>query len=319
MLGRAAGENFPVALRVLPAPVRSDLLAIYGYARFVDELGDSYAGDRLAALRWVEAELDAALSSPDSLSSGDSLSSTGSLPAPEPPGTPADAEPLHPLVARAARMVHHTGADPRLLHDLIEANRRDQTVTRYATFDDLVDYCRYSANPVGRLVIAVFAAASPDPARVPSLAGGAESLAQSDAVCTGLQVAEHLQDVAEDARAGRVYIPERDLERFGVDPASLVGGRRATSAERALIGFEVSRARRLLDRGRPLAAGLSGWSRLAASAFIAGGDATLDALAAADFDPLVATPRPRPLCVAAHLLHTWRYRPSHQESGGVAA
>lgn len=297
VLGRAAGENFPVAMRVLPGPLRANLLAIYGYARFVDELGDAYPGDRLAALRWVEAELDAALAAPDPL------------------GAPADGEPLHPLVARAARMVRETGADPQLLHDLIEANRRDQIVTRYPTFDDLVDYCRYSANPVGRLVIAVFAAASPDPARIPSLAGGAESLAQSDAICTGLQVAEHLQDVAEDAAAGRIYLPLTDLERFGVEPDSLVGGRPATSAQRALIGFEASRARRLLDRGRPLAAGLAGWSRLAAGAFIAGGDATLDALAAANFDPLVSTPRPGPVRLAVNLARTWRYRPER----GLAA
>lgn len=291
VLGRAAGENFPVAMRVLPAPLRRNLLAIYGYARFVDQLGDAYGGDRLVALEWLGAEVDAAMSAPDPLEA------------------PAEGEPLHPLVAKAAGMVAATGADPQLLHDLIEANRRDQTVTRYATFEDLLDYCRYSANPVGRLVLATFAAASPDPARVPGLAGGAESLAQSDAICTALQVVEHLQDVAEDAAAGRIYLPQRDLQRFGVEPDSLVRGGRATSAQRALIAFQVSRARRLLDRGRPLVAGLSGWSRLAVSAFIAGGEAALDALAAADFDPLVATPRPRQLRVAANLLHTWRHRP----------
>lgn len=288
-------------MRVLPLPIRRNLLAIYGFARFVDELGDSYSGDRLAALDWLGAEVDAATATSDPLEA------------------PADGEALHPLVARAARMVADTGADPRLLHDLIEANRRDQTVTRYATFDDLVDYCRYSANPVGRLVLATFAAASPDPARVPGLAGGAESLAQSDAICTGLQVVEHLQDVAEDAAAGRVYLPVVDLERFGVEPTSFVAGRPATSAQRALIGFEASRARRLLDRGRPLAVGLSGWSRLAVSAFIAGGDAALDALAAAHFDPLARTPRPKRVRLAANLLQTWRHRPSHQEAGGVAA
>ena len=282
VLGRAAGENFPVAMRVLPEDIRRNLLAIYGYARFVDQLGDAYGGDRLAALSWLEAEVDAGM---------------------------AESDGVHPLVARATGMVRETGADPKLLHDLIEANRRDQTVTRYATFDDLVDYCRYSANPVGRLVLATFAAASPDPARVPGLAGGPESLAQSDSICTGLQVAEHLQDVGEDAGAGRVYLPLRDLERFGVEPDSFVAGRPATSAQRALIGFQVSRARRLLEDGRPLAAGLSGWSRLAVSGFIAGGDAALDALAAANFDPLVHTPRPNPVRLAANLLHTWRYRP----------
>jgi squalene synthase HpnC len=309
VLGRAAGENFPVALRVLPTSVRGHLLAIYGYARFVDQLGDDYAGDRLAALDWLDGELTAALGQ-------------AAVPPGSPVGPAADAAPtpgaaLHPLVARAARTVVAVGAEPSLLRDLIEANRRDQTVKRYDTFDDLVDYCRYSANPVGRLVLAVFAAATADPTRYPGLAASPERDACSDAVCTGLQVAEHLQDVAEDAVAGRVYLPLEDLRRFGVDPQSLAAGVPASSAQRALIAFEVSRARRLLDAGRPLAAGLAGWSRLAVTAFVAGGDAALDAVAEADFDPLVSSPRPRPLRVAANFARTWRARPAvPQPSGG---
>jgi squalene synthase HpnC len=284
VLGRAAGENFPVALRVLPKAVRAHLLAVYGYARFVDQLGDDYAGDRLAALDWLDGEVTAALISPIG---------------------------IEPLVARATQTVLEVGADPQLLRDLIEANRRDQRITRYATYDDLVEYCRYSANPVGRLVLAVFgaAAAAGGPVRIPGLTASAERDAQSDAICTALQIAEHLQDVAEDAAAGRIYLPTEDLERFGVDPETLASGP-ATSALRALIAFEVSRARRLLDEGRPLATGLSGWSRLAITAFVAGGDAALDAVADSDFDPLLATPRPRPRRLVANFARTWRFRPA---------
>jgi squalene synthase HpnC len=266
ILGRAGGENFPVALRVLPRIVRTHLLAIYGYARLVDELGDEYAGDRLAALDWAEAEIDRALA----------------------PGTPDPG--LHPLVARAVATVVEIGADPHLLRDLIEANRRDQRVSRYATFEDLVDYCRYSANPVGRLVLAVFSVATP------------ERQALSDAVCTALQLAEHLQDLAEDAEAGRVYLPAEDLDRFGVTAASIRGPGPASPAQRALIAFEVARTRRLLDEGAALVDGLRGWARLAVAAFVAGGAAALDAVADAHFDPLAGPPRPRPTRVAAGLV-----------------
>jgi squalene synthase HpnC len=280
ILGRAGGENFPVALRVLPRTVRTHLLAVYGYARLVDQLGDDYAGDRLAALDWVEAEVDRALAGSD--------------------GTT-----LHPLVVRAVATVVEVGADPELLRDLVEANRRDQRITRYATFDDLVEYCRYSANPVGRLVLAIFSVATP------------ERQALSDAVCTALQLAEHLQDLAEDAEAGRVYLPAEDLDRFGVSAASIRGPGPASPAQRALIAFEVARARRLLDEGAALVDGLRGWARLAVAAFVAGGAAALDAVADAGFDPLPGTPRPRPTKVATGLVRTLAGRRSAgQRSAG---
>jgi phytoene/squalene synthetase len=299
VLGRAAGENFPVALRILPPALRHHLLAVYGYARFVDQLGDDYAGDRLAALDWLDGEVAAALDS---------------------------VEGIDPLVGRAVRTVVEVGADPQLLRDLIEANRRDQQVTRYATYEDLLDYCRYSANPVGRLVLAIFTAAAGAggpggirPVRIPGLTASPERDAQSDAVCTALQLAEHLQDVAEDAAAGRVYLPVEDLERFDVDAAELAGGAPASSSLRALMAFEVWRARRLVDEGRPLAAGLSGWSRLAITAFIAGGDAALDAVADSGFDPLTATPRPQPSRLAFNFARTWRYRPAARPFSAAGA
>src|SRR5262249_42351654 len=167
---------FRVASRLLPRSARAHLLAFYGFARLVDQLGDAYAGDRGAPLDWVESQTRAAL---------------------EDPGCPE----LHPLVARAAASVRTLRADPGLLTDRIAANRQDQVVTGYATFDDLAAYCRLSANPVGRLVLAAFGMATPQREQ------------WSDAICTGLQLAEHWQDVAEDAPAGRGDLPADRMAR----------------------------------------------------------------------------------------------------------
>ena len=278
VLGRAGGENFPVASRLLPAQVRGDLMALYGWARLVDELGDNYAGDRLAALDLAESQLRATLA-----------------------GSPP--QDLHPLVATVAATVERRGLPVQPLLDLVQANRQDQVVKRYRTFDELRSYCALSANPVGRTVLAIFGAATP------------EHVAWSDAICTGLQLVEHWQDVAEDAIVGRVYIPEPDMARFGVTPEQLVPppadythrNRRAApggaSAEcRALMAFECGRARLLLDEGTPLVASLKGRLGLAVAGFLAGGHAALDALAALDFDIYADTARPAPERFTAHFL-----------------
>jgi squalene synthase HpnC len=256
ILAHAGGENFPVALRFLPEADRARLWAIYGFARLTDDLGDEWPGDRLAALDWLEAELDGALA-----------------------GRAAHATAAHPIVAAATRTVTQLGISEQPLRDLIQANRQDQMVSAYRTFADLVDYCRLSANPVGRLVLAVFGATTPEHER------------WSDSICTGLQLAEHWQDVAEDAGAGRIYLPGEDLERFGVDGAQLLGP--SSSGElRALVAFEVARARSFLAAGAPLVNALRGRHRWAVAGFVAGGQATLDAIAHADFEVLAATRRP---------------------------
>jgi squalene synthase HpnC len=254
ILAHASGENFPVALRWLPKRDRGHLWAIYGFARLTDDFGDEWSGDRVAALSWLEGELDGAVA-----------------------GRAA-----HPTVAAAARTVTELGIGDQPLRDLIQANRQDQVVGRYRSFEDLVGYCRLSANPVGRLVLAVFGATTP------------EHEQWSDAICTGLQLAEHWQDVAEDATAGRIYLPGEDLDRFGVDEAQLLGA--ASGGElRALMAFEVARARRWLAAGTPLVGALGARSRLAVAGFVAGGQAALDAIARADFEVLSATRRPSPL------------------------
>ena len=250
-----AQENFPVALRLLPARYRRHLLALYGYARHVDDLGDEplVSGlDRVAALDAVEAELRALY---------------------------AGGDVRHPVLRALAPTVAECRLPMDPLLRLIEANRIDQQVTRYATFEQLVDYCTRSANPVGELVLHVFAQAEP------------ATVALSDRICTALQLVEHLQDVAEDHRRGRVYLPAEDLARFGVTEADLAAGT-ASRQLRELIGFEAERARAWLDAGAPLVSALHGWARLAVSGYLAGGRATLDALAAAGHDPLPVTVRP---------------------------
>ena len=260
VMARASSENFPVALRLLPKAVRGYLRAIYGYARLVDNLGDEYPGDRLAALDWVETQLDGLF--------------TGA--------------PRHEVFVRLAPAVARFGLDRRPFDQLLAANRLDQHRTGYADFDELLEYCQLSANPVGHLVLAVFEAATPD------------RLAASDQVCSGLQVLEHLQDVAEDSARGRVYLPADDMERFGVASEDLDAA--AASANlRGLVAYEASRARAMLDQGKGLVASLRGSARLAVAGFVAGGLANLDALEAAGFDVLGTTRRAGPARVLSRV------------------
>lgn len=264
LAAQAAAENFPVALRVLPAAWRTDLSAAYAYARLVDDIGDEYGGDRLAALDHVDAELAAAVRDPGQ-------------------------HPAHAAVAGAADLARRRPATLPELRKLIDANRRDQTQHRYATFDDLRGYCGLSADPVGRIVLEIFELATDERRRL------------SDDVCSALQVIEHLQDVAEDLAAGRVYLPQDDLARFGCTDADL-GAAAASQPVRRLVEFEAGRARDLLASARPLSAGLPFRARLAIAGFAAGGLAALDAIAAADNDVLGTRCRPSKSRVVRHAL-----------------
>ena len=252
VLGQAGSENFPVASRLLPRAVRSDLLALYGFARLADDLGDEAGGDRRAQLDELEAEV----------------------------GRAAQGRATHPLIVPVSPLLVSGRVPLQPFVDLIEANRQDQVVDRYETFDDLLGYCRLSAAPVGRMVLGVFGAAT------------AERVALSDDVCHGLQVVEHLQDVGEDARRGRVYLPQVDLRRAGVSPEDLAA-RSASPALRRVVALEVNRARRLLAAGPALAASLPWRTRLAVAGFTAGGQAALDAVVAANYDVLARPCRPR--------------------------
>jgi phytoene/squalene synthetase len=206
VMAQARDENFPVALWLLGPSTRRHFLAIYGFARLVDDIGDEATGDRLALLDQVERELDA---------------------------------PEHPVMRTLAGTVRERRLPREPFLRLIEANRRDQSVTQYDTVEQLLEYCQLSAAPVGELVLRVLGDATP------------ERLALSDSICAGLQIVEHLQDVDEDRARGRVYIGPFDAR---------------------------ARARELLDEGAPLVRQLRGRARLAVAGFLAGGRTALGAL-----------------------------------------
>jgi squalene synthase HpnC len=250
VMARARTENFPVASRVLPRRVRSQLLALYGFARLVDELGDSATGDRLEALDWLEGELDRAF----------------------------EGRAEHPLLVRLTPTLRECALPREPFVRLIEANRLDQRVSRYATWEELRGYCALSADPVGELVLRVLGSATP------------ERIALSDSICTGLQLTEHCQDVAEDFARGRVYLPGEDLARFGCTIEQLSAAH-AGGPLREVLAFEVARARGLLREGAPLIGELRGRARLALAGFVAGGRAALDAIEGAGYDVLPGPPR----------------------------
>lgn len=286
-LAKAADENFPVAPFFLPRAWRDDLMAVYGYARLVDDIGDGdlapggadarhlgldpeRAGDRLAMLDAFEADL---LRIFPGNGNGDGNGNG------EGEGHGDGDGPRHPLLRALVPTVRRRALAPEPFLGLIEANRQDQLVRRYRTWDDLTRYCELSANPVGRLVLAITGTASP------------ERIRRSDAVCTALQIVEHLQDVAEDLAADRVYLPADDMKDFRVTEGDLAAPS-AGEPVRALIAHEAARAGRLLDEGIPLVGSVHGRLRLLLAGFVAGGRAALAAIADAGHDVLPGPPRP---------------------------
>lgn len=266
-LGKAADENFPVAPFFLPRAWRDDLMAAYGFARLVDDIGDGdlapggadarhlglgpdEAEDRLAFLDAFEADLRRVF----------------------------DGTPRHPLLQGLQPTVRRHGLTPEPFLGLIAANRQDQLVSRYETYDDLLAYCELSANPVGRLVLAITGTDTPERVR------------RSDEICTALQIVEHLQDVAEDLGNDRVYLPAEDLKRFHVTEDDLARPTAGASV-RALIAFEAGRARELLDAGAPLVGSVHGRLRLLLAGFTGGGLSALDAITDAGYDVLTGPPK----------------------------
>lgn len=276
LANRATGENFPVALRLLPARHRRHLMAVYGFARTVDDIGDQApAADRPRLLDEMQADLFRLYAQPAD-ASGDA-------------GSGEAGSPRIDVIRALGPAVAECGIPMQPFLDLIQANRQDQVVSSYRTFEDLLGYCRLSANPVGRIVLHVFGSYTEPRAEL------------SDAVCTALQLAEHWQDVAEDLRAGRIYLPAEDMEGYGCTAEHLATGS-AAAPVRALIAFEVARARGLLAAGAPLIGELRGAARAAVAGYVAGGRAALAAIAAADYDVLRGAPAPRRHRVAGELV-----------------
>ncbi|MFD7227779.1 squalene synthase HpnC [Streptomyces sp. NPDC059881] len=268
-LDKAADENFPVAPFFLPRAWRNDLMAVYGYARLVDDIGDGDLAPGGADARHIGL---------DPAQSDDRLAMLDAFEADLRRVFAAGQDPRHPLLRALVPTVRRCSLTPEPFLGLIEANRRDQLVHRYGTYDDLAAYCELSANPVGRLVLGITGTATPDRIR------------HSDAICTALQIVEHLQDIAEDLAADRVYLPAEDMKRFQVTEADLAAPT-AGAPVRALIAYEAERAGRLLDEGTPLVGSVHGRLRLLLAGFVAGGRATLAAIEAVGHDVLPGPPR----------------------------
>jgi squalene synthase HpnC len=245
---RARTENFPVASLLFPRRLRPHLRAVYGFARLVDILGDEIEGDRRAALDELERELDACY----------------------------DGTPTWPVMVELQPTIHEFSLPHEPFLRLVEANRMDQRISEYESWDDLREYCRHSADPVGRLVLGLLRR---DRAQ--------ELVAASDDVCTGLQLVNFLQDVPRDLELGRIYLPAEDRRRFGVTALD-----RPSAELLELLRFEAARAHGLLAAGRLLQERIGGRVGRAVGLFARGGLAALDALETAQWD--VFTQRPRP-------------------------
>ncbi len=214
-------ENFPVASLLLPRTLRQPVEVIYRFARSADDLadeGDTPSWERLQRLAAYQENLDRIEA-----------------------GTPPD----DPLFQELARVIAAYRLPVQLFRDLLDAFTQDVTQTRYADYPELLDYCRRSANPVGRLLLHLFGRTGP------------EQLEQSDCICSALQLVNFWQDVAIDWQKGRIYLPLEDLERFGVGPADIATGK-AHAGWRRLLQFQVDRTRALMLAGAPLVHHLPG-------------------------------------------------------------
>lgn len=247
-------ENFPVASLLIPRALRPAVEALYAFARSADDIADEGGAsdaERLAGLAHYQAQLDA---------------------------IEAGKAPEGELFERLAAVVKRHELPVALLRDLLDAFAQDVVKKRYANFTELADYCRRSANPVGRLMLRIFGCAS------------AENDARSDAICTSLQLINFWQDVAIDLDKGRIYLPEEDRRRFGVTEESLFK-RQSSEAFRALMRFEIERARAMMLEGAPLARALPGRFGWEIRLVVQGGLRILEKIEANGFDALHQRPQ----------------------------
>jgi squalene synthase HpnC len=244
---RTSGENFPVVSVLAPRWARPHLRAVYGFARLVDNLGDEAAGDRNALLDELERELEG------------------------PPRTD--------VMRRLQATIAARGLSREPFTRLIEANRIDQRKSRYESWEEVREYCTYSADPVGRLVLGIY-----------GRDGDPELVSMSDSICTGLQLVNFLQDPPRDLALGRVYLPQESLRRFDVSDRDLAGP--LTERIVGLLRFESQRARELLEAGLPLRLALGGRPGMSVALYARGGLAALDALEEAGWDVFSSRPAP---------------------------
>jgi squalene synthase HpnC len=276
-LAKAHYENFSVATWFLPRRLRQHFYNVYAYCRISDDLGDEVgnAQQSLELLDQWEAELNACYEGSPHPSS------------PKPGVLGAPTSPRHPVFVALTETVQKFGIPKHEFSDLLIAFRQDQTVTRFETFGDLLGYCRYSANPVGHLVLYLCGY------------GDAERQQLSDYTCTALQLANFWQDVHVDYGKGRIYLPLEDLRRFGVTGED-IAQRRATPQFIALMKFQVERAREWFSRGFPLVNMVSRELAIDLELFSRGGQEILNAIERQGFDVLRARPvisKPRKLAL----------------------
>jgi phytoene synthase len=240
-------ENFPVASLLLPAPMRHPVAVIYRFARTADDFADEGTMDATTRLKNLQGFRDAL----DGIERGD------------PPATPLFMQ-ISEIAARYALPL-------QLFRDLLDAFAQDVVKTRYADFAEVVDYCRRSANPVGRLLLHLFGAATP------------QNLRQSDYICSSLQLINFWQDVAIDFALGRVYLPQDELARHAVSEQAIA---RADSgaAWRSLMQFQVQRARSMMLEGAPLGRSLPGRIGLEIRSIVQGGLRVLEKLERVNYD-----------------------------------
>lgn len=240
-------ENFPVGSLMLPPSLRAPVRVIYAFARSADDLadeGDASPADRIAALQSYRDELDRI--------------DGGTMP-------------QSALFVALRGTLQERGLSTQPLRDLLSAFTQDVTTTRYEHFDGLLDYCHRSADPVGRIMLALFQESDP------------ESLKQSDAICSALQLINFLQDVAIDWQKSRIYLPQEDLRRFGIDEQQIAEGR-VDECWQTMMQFQVDRARRLMLSGAPLARRLPGRIGWELRLIVLGGLRILEKLEAVGYD-----------------------------------
>lgn len=244
-LARTHYENFPVASLLLPRPLRQHFANVYAYCRWADDLGDETgdAGRSLQLLGWWREQL----------------------------GRCYDGEAEHPVFVALRQTTREFAIPQQPFEDLISAFEQDQHVRRYESFEQLQDYCRRSADPVGRIVLHLCRNVSEQTTR------------WSDSICTGLQLANFWQDVARDFDIGRVYLPREDRQRFEYSDDDLEH-RRTTPQFRALMQFEVDRAREFLLAGGPLIPTMPGRLQVDIDMFVRGGLQILREIEAIDYD-----------------------------------
>ncbi len=249
-IGTEHYENFTVVSRAMPAEKRKYVYALYAFSRYTDDLGDELGEGNLEALDSWEEELRQALEGN---------------------------KPDNPILLALQDTVdkHPLTTEPFL--KLIEANRMDQKNFSYSSYEDLLHYCDHSANPVGRIFLAIFGYEDEERKRL------------SDSTCTGLQLTNFWQDVDRDEKMGRVYIPEEDMERFGYSREELED-RVYNERFVELMRFEVARARDLLEEGMELVPTLDPRIKMDVRLFNQGGLRILDKIEAEDFDVLHGRP-----------------------------